>query len=72
MSTKARHFSLGKAYHAQQGNLLSRRAIVEQPLIQYCKEGVQYSAVGLEDLIYEGHISFGQVPFCLPDILVVF
>ena len=56
---------------AQQWNLQPLVAVVKQPLIEQREQSIQDGAVGLEDLINEGHLSSWQVPICLPGVLII-
>ncbi len=55
----------------QQWNLQPLVAVVEQPLIEQRQQSIQDGAVGLEDLINEGHLGCWQVPICLPGVLII-
>ena len=56
---------------AQQWNFQPLVAIVKQPLIEQREQCIQDGTVGLEDLINEGHLGCGQVPICLPGVLII-
>jgi hypothetical protein len=58
-------------YQAQQRHWQALIAIVKQPLVEQCEQCIQYGAVGLEDLVNEGHLSCWQVPINFTDILVI-
>ena len=60
-----------KTDQAQQWNLQPLVAVVKQPLIEQRQQSIQDGAVGLEDLVNEGHLGCGQVPICLPGVLII-
>jgi hypothetical protein len=60
-----------KTDQAQQWNLQPLVAVVKQPLIEQRQQSIQDGAVGLEDLINEGHLGCWQVPICLPGVLII-
>lgn len=55
----------------EEGNLQALVAIVKEALIEQSEQGIQDGAVGLEDLIYEGHFCCRQVAVCLACVLIV-
>ena len=61
---------VGVADQAEQWDFAALSAVVEEAFVEDCEQRVEDGAVCLEDLVHEGHGGGGQVPLCLPDVLV--
>ena len=59
------------AHQADEGDPDALVAVVKETLVEDGEQRVEDSAVGLEDLVNEGHAGLRQVALRLPDVLIV-
>mmetsp|Transcript_14097 Transcript_14097/g.39944 ORF Transcript_14097/g.39944 Transcript_14097/m.39944 type:complete len:214 (-) Transcript_14097:585-1226(-) len=62
---------IGCRNQADERNLCTRAAVVEQPLVEDGEKGVEDGRVGLEDFVNERHIRVGKVATGFSDVLVL-
>ena len=60
-----------RAHQAQERHTQALVAIVKEALVQQRQQSIQDGRVGLEDLVDERHLGCGQIPVCLPDVLII-